>query len=146
METQWLGEDEWGIWLVMPEDARRWKGEVERSPVHSAGVFCVPHDGWWVLYFNGGNTNLSHFIDVATPAVWSDGRVETIDLDLDVIIHQDGTVEIEDEDEFALHQVELGYPDELIVRAREETDRLFAAVSRREEPFFDGAASWLERI
>ncbi len=100
------------------------------------------------LHYNGSNHHrYSHFIDIVTPPVWvSDHRYEMIDLDLDVAVHRDGTVEIQDEDEFEIHQVELSYTEEMIARAIEETRRLVAAVERRQEPFFDVAAGWLERL
>ncbi len=146
METLWLGEDRWGVWLAAPKGARRWLGEAERSVTSEKRVLCVPHAGWWVLSHNGPGPSLSHFIDIATSARWGTGRVEMIDLDLDVVVHQDGTVAIDDEDEFLSHQVQLGYPQELIEKARRMADQVFAAVSRRDEPFFDVAGEWLTRF
>lgn len=147
-EATWLGEDEWGDWIAVPEGARCWKGNDERRPTEGNAVFCVPRGEWWHLHYNGANHHkYTHFIDIVTPPVWlSEHRYEMIDLDLDVAIHRDGTVEIQDEDEFEVHQVELGYTEEMIARAIEETRRLVAAVERRREPFFDVAAGWLEHL
>ena len=142
-----LGEDEYGVWLAIPEGTRRWKGEVDRSPVLSNDVFCVPSGGWWTLHFNGENTSKSHFVDITTPSTWvSTGRVEMIDLDLDVVLHRDGTVEVEDEDEFAVHQLQYGYTGEEILKAREPTDQIVAALYAGEEPFFEVARSWWEQV
>jgi protein associated with RNAse G/E len=92
-------------------------------------------------------TNFSHFVDIVTPPVWvSEHRYQMIDLDLDVVVHRSGRVEVEDEDEFALHQVELGYTAEMISGALEETARIVAALEGREEPFFAVAEGWLERV
>lgn len=147
-EAMWLGEDEWGDWIAVPEGTRCWKGEDERRPTGGDAVFCAPRGEWWHLHYNGANHHrYSHFIDIVTPPVWiSDHRYEMIDLDLDIAVHRDGTVEIQDEDEFEVHQVELGYTEEMIARAIEETRKLVAAVERRQEPFFDVAEGWLERL
>ena len=68
-----------------------------------------------------------------------------IDLDLDVMLHQDGTVEIDDEDEFEIHQIKYGYTQEMILRAEAETKRIVAELENRREPFFDVAEEWLSR-
>jgi hypothetical protein len=86
-------------------------------------------------------------VDIVTPPVWvSEDRYEMIDLDLDVAVYRDGTVEIQDEDEFAIHQRQYGYSAEMIRRANEETQRIVTALEQRQEPFFDVAASWLSRV
>lgn len=69
-----------------------------------------------------------------------------IDLDLDLVVLDDGTVQIEDEDEFAVHQIEFGYTPEMIERARSETDEVAARLRRQEEPFFEVAEGWLRRV
>ena len=146
-EAFWLGEDEYGVWLSIPTGTRRWKGEVDRSPVLTDAVFCAPHDAWWTLHFNGDVTDKSHFVDIATPSKWvSDDRVEMIDLDLDVAFYHDGTVEVEDEDEFAVHQLQYGYTGEEILNARETTDQIVAALLAREEPFYEVAAKWWKQV
>jgi protein associated with RNAse G/E len=146
-EAFFLGEDEHGSWIAVPEGTKRWKGEKLFHPTRDPAVFCAPRDGWWHLHYNGATTRFSHFVDIVTPPRWvSENRYEMIDLDLDVIIHQDGTVEIEDEDEFEIHQVRYGYTEEMILRAEAETKRIVGVLKNREEPFFDVAANWLARI
>jgi hypothetical protein len=54
-------------------------------------------------------------------------------------------VEVLDEDEFAEHQVQLGYPAELITQARQTCDSLAEAVLSRTEPFGQAGAEWLAR-
>ena len=83
----------------------------------------VPHDRPWVATFYGGR-DFGHlhdtcvYVDMTTPAAWSnDGADVTMtDLDLDVFQRHDGSVHVDDEDEFAKHQVELSYPPEIIER------------------------------
>lgn len=147
-EARWLGEDTWGDWIGLPTGTKRWKGD-ESVPLTGAdAVFCVPRGEWWHLHYNGSNHHTySHFVDIVTPAVWvSDTRYEMIDLDLDVAVYRDGTIEIQDEDEFEVHQVEYGYSAEMIARATEETQRIVQAFQSRDEPFFEVAEGWLTRL
>lgn len=146
METSFLGEDEWGVWLSYPLGAARWKGVEARSPNPHDGVVCVPHDDWWLMLYSPAHPQISHFIDINTPGQWDDGRVELVDLDLDVVVNADGSVEIDDEDEFIVHQVELEYSTDLIEGARTAADRVFRDVSARHEPYFETAAAWLGKV
>lgn len=146
-EAHWLGEDEWGDWIAVPRGSERWKGEEIVRPTQSDAVFCAPRDGWWHLHYNGPTTEFSCFVDIVTPPVWVDeNRYEMIDLDLDVVMTQDGSVLVEDEDEFVIHQVRYGYSDAMIHKAEEETRRIVGELESRQEPFVGVAASWLARL
>lgn len=145
----WLGEDEWGAWTGVPTGTKRWKGERAVRETRAAAVFCAPREGWWHLHYGGANEYSDYmlFIDIVTPPVWvSPNRYEMIDLDLDVGITVDAEIVIEDEDEFEVHQVEFGYGEEMIRRARSETDRIVAALESKQEPFFGVAAAWLRQV
>ena len=143
----YLGEDEYGDWIAVPAGSKRWKGKETFRPTGEHAVFCAPRDGWWHLHYNGETTRFSHFVDIVTQPVWvSENRYEMIDLDLDVVVHQDGTIEIEDEDEFEVHQVRYGYTRSMIEGALEATDRVVQALRNRREPYFDVAAAWLQRV
>jgi protein associated with RNAse G/E len=145
--ARYLGEDDFGSWMAVPKGTERWKGEQTVRPTREDAVFCAPRAGWWHLHYNGGTTEFSHFVDIATPPVWvAEDRYEMIDLDLDVVVRQDGTIEVHDEDEFEIHQKQYGYSEELIAGAQEETRRIVAALGRKDEPFFEVAASWLARL
>lgn len=146
-EAYWLGEDEWGDWIAVPRGSKRWKGDASVRPTQSDAVFCAPRDQWWHLHYNGPTTDFACFVDIVTPPVWvGENRYEMVDLDLDVVIAQDGNVMVEDEDEFAVHQVQYGYTREMIRRAEHETRRIVAELESHREPFFDVAAGWLERL
>lgn len=146
-EALYLGDDEWGDWIWVPTGTRRWKGDETFAPTRMPAVFCAPRQGWWHLHYNGNRGGrISHFVDIATPPRWvSPDRYEMIDLDLDVIHTVDGEVEIEDEDEFEVHQVRYEYTPEMIERAISETETIVAALRAGEEPFFAVADSWMRR-
>lgn len=141
-----LGEDEHGRWVSLPRGSDRWKGETWWRPTQEDAVQCFPHEGWWVLHYNGPVRPVSHFVDIATQPTLVHGRFEMIDLDLDLVVRVDGTVEVEDEDEFEVNQVSLGYSQDMISRARTETERLAELLRRREEPFFEVADRWLQAV
>ncbi len=147
-EASFLGEDEYGKWIAVPEGSKRWKGEYQAHPTRSNAVFCAPHRGWWHLHYNGPHTaNYTMFVDINTPPRWlGENRYEMIDLDLDVGMTHDGEIVVEDEDEFALHQVQLEYTPEMITRARQATDDIVNALTGRAEPFFEVAEAWLARV
>ena len=67
------------------------------------------------------------------------------DLDLDVILMRDGSLVLDDEDEFDVHRVELGYPLDLVDLARRTADEVLAAIWDGAEPFGSACGSWLER-
>ena len=140
--TEYLGEDEHGIWLGGRAGNPAQKGWA--TPVtfgHDFVKLIVP-DGWWTAIWNtrGG---ISVYVDIVMPARWDGDRVTLLDLDLDVIISSDGSVKIDDEDEFAEHQVSLGYTLEMIEGAEQATAEIVAAIEADAEPFGSVAAGWL---
>lgn len=146
-EAVWLGEDEYGKWIALPKGSKRWKGELEVRPASENAVLCAPHEGWWHLHYGGPHRPYTHFVDIVTPPRWvSPHRYEMIDLDLDVVVHRDGTIEIDDEDEFEAHQVRYRYTREMIEHALAETEWVVDALRRRAEPFFEVANSWLKQV
>jgi protein associated with RNAse G/E len=84
-----------------------------------------------------------HYVNVATPATWHDGTLRFVDLDLDVIWRAaTGEVILDDEDEFAEHQVRFGYPADLIARARDSGDEVREMIARRIYPFDGSLHAW----
>jgi protein associated with RNAse G/E len=85
----------------------------------------------------------NHYVNIATPATWHDGTLRFIDLDLDVIWRADtGEVILDDEDEFALHQVRFGYPSELIAQAQRSGEEVREMIARRSYPFDGSLHAW----
>ncbi len=147
-DAWYLGEDEWGDWMAVPAGTVRWKGEETFHPTRRDAVFCAPRDQWWHLHYEGpGAREYQSFIDIISPVRWvSDDRYEMIDLDLDVAMHQDGIIEVQDEDEFEIHQVKYGYTDEMIAGAIAETARIVRLLESGDESFFEVASTWLSRL
>jgi protein associated with RNAse G/E len=84
-----------------------------------------------------------HYVNIATPASWHTGVLEFIDLDLDVIWRaQTGQVELDDEDEFMLHQARFGYPAELIAQCQHSSAAVQDLIARRVYPFDGSLYAW----
>lgn len=93
---------------------------------------------WWDRWYNvyeapNGMYGLIYYIHIATPPSVSGSRLVYTDLDLDVIVGLDGSVRLEDRDEFDVGILRYGYPDHVTRRALETADevqRLLAATKR----------------
>jgi protein associated with RNAse G/E len=140
-----LGEDEHGTWLWSPKGSTIRRGDDPPKQSKSDWVKLITRDRWWTAIWNAEG-RYEVFVDIATPAEWDGDAVAMIDLDLDVGRARDGSVTIEDEDEFAEHQVRYGYPADVIDRARTTTARLALDVAERREPFGAVGARWLEAL
>jgi uncharacterized protein len=139
-----LGQDEHGWWLFGRKGMILQRGAEPEVLQPRDFVLLVPAEGCWTACFNVEG-ELDIYADVTSRPVVRDGQVTAVDLDLDVVRFWDGRVEVLDEDEFAEHQVELGYPAEVIEQARATCDWLVTAVSARSEPFGQASAPWLAR-
>jgi uncharacterized protein len=144
-----LGADEHGTWLGLPRGTTMSRpGADYVSPTDQLGL--VPPSSWpsaergWLATFHGVGGPLSVYVDVVTPPTLDGATVTACDLDLDVVRELDGRVWVDDEDEFARHQAELGYPPEVIAAARASCDRLVAQVSSGAPPYDGAADAWFD--
>ena len=140
-ELSWLAEDEHGVWLWGPPDTPAQRGDEPPITFDYTNVKLVSRDWWAAIWSTTDDPEV--YVDITTPAVWSEERVTMIDLDLDVIRLRTGAVHTLDEDEFAEHQVALAYPQELIEGALASTERVRAMLTRDDEPFATVAAARL---
>ena len=86
------------------------------------------------------------YVDVTVPPVWSGNELVACDLDLDIVRWATGEVFVDDEDEFAEHQVSLGYPPEVIEAARASTDRLLGLITTGHPPYDGSALPWFDLL
>lgn len=139
-----LGQDEHGWWFFGRAGMPIQRGAEPVLRQQQDFALLVPAEGCWTACFNADG-DLEIYADVTTRPELSPDQVTAVDLDLDVVRYRDGRVAVLDEDEFAEHQVGLGYPAELIDQARASCDWLVGAVSARREPFGQTGAAWLAR-
>lgn len=140
-----LGDDQHGVWLGIspPTVARR--GTELAVELTEPAVILVPRDGWWTAQFCP-TVEAALYVDVTTIPRWDDGAVTMVDLDLDVICWNNGTVVLEDEDEFAEHQVKYGYPPDVVKAAEAAAQELLAAIHAKAGPFGGAHERWLAEV
>lgn len=142
-----LGEDSSGLWLGIRR-GDRWLRDGQ--PVQAAPtdiVELIPNEIGWVAEWyeelaDGPENEL--YCDVVGPSLWDGTVVTSVDLDLDVIRTFSGETKLLDEDEFEEHQIELGYPEVLVVQAREVASSLMRRVSDRAAPFDGSHHRWMD--
>ena len=147
--TTYLGSDVHGDWLGIPAGTLMTRPGME-AVAAVAQVGLVPGPGAdveraWLATFHDVGGPVRMYVDMTTPPVWDGTTVRAVDLDLDVIEDPDGRVWVDDEDEFALHQVELGYPDEVVTLATASRDRIRQLMETRAAPFDGAARRWFGR-
>src|SRR5262245_16223949 len=115
--AHWLGRDENGDWLgIHPGTEMVRPGARFVSRNFQVGlvppVDLADDQRWWLATFHGpgGNVPVSTYVDITTPPSWDGTTLRAIDLDLDVVEEDTGRIWVDDEEEFAQHRVELGYP------------------------------------
>ena len=142
----YLGEDEHGEWIGHPVGTHA----VKPNDSYTSGWSCLTlsprQQPAHLIRINreGQPQNIYIYVDMATAPVWTDTVLSCVDLDLDVIELRDGTVMLIDEDEFAEHQVSLGYPPEVIDLARATADRVLSEVRDHVAPYDGSAERWFE--
>lgn len=146
--AQYLGEDELGTWLGAPTGTPMQRGSERPVIFEHPWVQLIPAGQWWTAAFNAEPAATELYCDITTEPRWlNPGEVTMVDLDLDVLrMRADGRVLLLDEDEFADHQVQYGYPAEVIRRAKQSAAWLLATVRAGAEPFGTGYRRWLERL
>jgi uncharacterized protein len=140
-----LGADEHGVWAGAGSGTRLWRPAASFVSTFD-WVTLFPHESAWAAsFYDSDDQPIAVYVDMTTPAVWSGRTVSMVDLDLDVILRRDGTLYLDDEDEFAAHQVELQYPPEVAAMARSAADEVLAAIADAAEPFGTVGRAWAER-
>ena len=124
-ELVYLGADEHGDWLGDPV-GNQWAGGPKSFVSITDNVLLVPPDRGMTAMFYTEHPEQAFelYVDITTPPVWDGDLVTAVDLDLDVIRRFDGSWYVDDEDEFAEHQVAYGYPPELVAAAEAECARV----------------------
>ena len=149
-EAVLLGSDEHGDWLGIPGGTHMSRPDAEYvAPV--AQVVLVPLAGpdderGWLATFHAPGGPVQVYVDMTTPPAWDGPVLRAVDLDLDVVRGATGRVWIDDEDEFARHRVEFGYPDETARLAMRTCDRVQADVTAARAPYDGTPGAWLARL
>jgi hypothetical protein len=145
----YLGADEWGDWFGQATGWRSHRPGRDFT-AESPNVALLPPDGTWAAtcYGAGHPRSVRIYIDIAWDAHWTDAEPTAIDMDLDVVRRDDERgVYIDDEDEWAEHRVEYGYPIDVVDRLEQTAVDLKRRVEASVPPFDDATAQrWLDRL
>jgi hypothetical protein len=142
-----LGSDLYGDWIGMPAGTPMARpGADYVAPVDQVGLVPPEHAGerGWLATFHARGGEVDVYVDITAPPTWDGPTVTACDLDLDVVRELDGRVWVDDEDEFAEHQVSLRYPADVIESARASCDRLVALVGGGHPPYDGSAGPWFD--
>lgn len=145
-QARLLGEDKHGRWLGVASGTPALVDGGRQTVRDEPYVLLVPRAAWWTAMFNAPPRRSEIYCDVTTPAIWRDNEVMVIDLDLDVRRRRWGVIERLDDDEFAVHQVEFGYPREVIAQAEAASRWLLQALGDGTEPFANAFRPWLAAV
>ena len=142
----YLGADRLGDWIGVPAGTRMVRPGREATTT-ADHVTLVPAPGpdlerAFMAAFHVEPMDVWVYVDMTTPPTWDGSTVRAVDLDLDVVRGREGDVVVDDEDEFARHQVELGYPPEVVALAERSRDRVLQRVLDEEAPFDGSHERW----
>jgi uncharacterized protein len=142
-----LGEDEHGVWLGAPEGTTiRRPGQVFPSTTEWVTCFA-PRAGWTASFYPRDRHEIATYVDITTVPQWSRDDalvvVSMVDLDLDVVLGTDGSLLIDDEDEFQEHRRSLGYPADVVGHAETTCSAVFDAIAAADEPYRSVGQRWL---
>lgn len=143
-----LAFDSFGTWLGAAAGLTARRGIEPPTTITHPFVKLIGEGAWSAPLWNAAG-NIAVYVDIVRPATWSDGQVTMVDLDLDVVQRRDGSVYLDDEDEFIEHQRTLAYPAHLVEGARAAAARVMLDVERGAEPYGTAGprrlAEWLAR-
>ena len=141
-DVVYLGADDHGDWLG---DAigNQWSGGPKSFVSITDNVLFVPRDRGLtaMFYTDHPEQEFELYVDITTVPVWDGAVVTAVDLDLDVIRRFDGSWYVDDEDEFAEHQVTYGYPADLVAAAQVECTRVSDEIRSEAALFADARAN-----
>ena len=131
-----LGVDDHGVWLGVRRGTHQARPGLSVAAA-ADHVVLVAASGEHCTTFHSDRDRaaIEVYVDITCGHRWQDGRITMFDLDLDVIRRWDGTVVIDDEDEFAAHRVRFEYPDDVVESALAATQSLQSQLERESAPF-----------
>jgi protein associated with RNAse G/E len=141
-----LGRDEHGWWLGGREGTVLQRGSEPTIEARHDFVLLAPPQGWWTACFNADPHEVDVYVDLTSVPECTDDAVTMIDLDLDVVRRRDGSVYLDDEDEFIEHQAKYGYPLDVVESVTKTAVELIEAVTAGTEPFGESGRQWLSRL
>ena len=82
------------------------------------------------------DTGPHYYINLASPPIFENNTLKFIDYDLDIKKYPKSKIKIVDQKEFDKNKIILNYPNNLILKIKKTTEKLFEKL-RKKEGFFD---------
>lgn len=115
---------------VIEADGRRW---ATREPA----VCFFWTNKWYNVISMIRNQGIFYYCNLASPSLYDGEAIKNIDYDLDVKLFPDQSYQILDENEYAAHAKQMGYPEEIKAIIQSEMKDLLSMMEKREDPFND---------
>jgi uncharacterized protein len=130
------------VYLRLGERLESYRG-VQIHPHHELGLYWADrHYNVWVVWREDWRPH-RYYVNIATPATWSDGTLRCVDLDLDLLLESDGREpRLDDEDEFAEHSRRWGYPPPLLATCHDACREVATMMRQRDWPFDGRLFDW----
>lgn len=121
-------------------------GEFENEVVHKElGVIrrgTISYEYYWtdrwynIFRFHEPDGGLRNFYcNVNMPPIFSNGVLDYVDLEIDILVWSDFRIEILDTDEFEQNTKRFSYSNELRLKVQESVNELKTMIENREFPF-----------
>ena len=92
-------------------------------------------DRWYNVWLFDRTEGVLFYANVAMPCRFDGSVLRWVDLDIDIVLCDDGSIVVKDEDEFEEHILLLAYPEDIIERALAARDELLCLAHAGEFPF-----------
>lgn len=125
--------------LVIEADNRTW---ITREP-----SICYFHAEYWFnIICMLREDGVYYYVNMSSPFVYDNQSLKYIDYDLDVKVFPDRSYVLLDEDEYALHKKQMGYPDVIDQILQRNLTILQNWIEHRKGPFApDFIEAWTNR-
>jgi protein associated with RNAse G/E len=114
--------------IVTESDGRTW---MTREP-----AICYFHaEHWFNIICMIREDGIYYYCNLSSPFVYDYEALKYIDYDLDIKVFPDMTYTLLDEDEYAEHRKQMGYPDVIDHILKRNVDKLIKWIEQRKGPF-----------
>ena len=104
--------------MGVPRGTSVWREKLQRwIETETDAVDTYFGDRWYNVYHYGSSAPYLWYCNMAMPATFDGKTLHWVDLDIDVRCDRDGSLVVLDEDEFEVHRVEMGYPEDVVEAA-----------------------------
>ena len=121
-------------------------GTFNKEVVHShLGIIkegTISYEFYWLdkfynifLFYQPEGNFRNYYCNINLPPVFENGVLDYIDLEIDLIVYEDLSYKIIDEEEFREHSKIYNYPESLISKTNETVEEIISLVNKRQFPF-----------